>query len=342
MTAGKTSRWLDLLAYLLQHRYPVTREQIYEHVAEYKSDHEAGAGSDTAQESLRRKFERDKDELISLGIRIETMPDGEGYRLRERDFYLPYLDASAVKPYPGVQRIPIERDDLAMLDRATRRVAESGLPVLAEAAKSARRKLEFDLALPLHAIERVLSRPVDGESLDVLQRAVAEHIAVTCRYFAIGRDQEEERVIEPYGLFFSWGRWYVVAFSRERGAMRVFRVDRMKSAQLMKGKGSSFDVPADFRIRDYVHRAPWELGEGPGTPVRVRFDFPESRAVLAQRLGEPVEEVLEDGGSLVEFDVREKGAFLRWVLTFGRKAAIVGPLADELEALRRKVAERYA
>ena len=359
MTAPKTSRWLDLLAYLLQHRFPVTREQIYQHVAEYRADLEKAEGDARAQESLRRKFERDKDELKALGIAIETveLDDGAGdqpnagYRLRERDVYLPYLEAvpgkPAGRPYQGLARLPLEPEDLAMLDRATRRVAESGLPGLADAASSARRKLEFDLVLPLHAIERVLSRPLDGEaarSLEILQRAVAEKTAVACRYFAIGRDKEEARLIEPYGLFFSWGRWYAVAWSRERRAMRVFRVDRMKRAELLKGKDASFVVPADFRIRDYVHRAPWELGEGPGIAVRVRFDFPESRAVLAQQLGEPVEEVLDDGAALIEFGVKEKGAFLRWLLTFGRRAVVTEPksIADELAALRDRVAALYA
>jgi len=36
MPQSKTARWLDLIAYLLQHHYPVTREQIYEHVTDYR------------------------------------------------------------------------------------------------------------------------------------------------------------------------------------------------------------------------------------------------------------------------------------------------------------------
>ncbi|MGH7673880.1 MAG: hypothetical protein ACREMV_01295, partial [Gemmatimonadales bacterium] len=93
---SKAARWLDLIAYLLQHRFPVTREQIFSHVAGYRSDVERGA--DPA--SVRQSFERDKRELRAAGIEIETVdvPDAagdepaKGYRLRERDFYLPYLE----------------------------------------------------------------------------------------------------------------------------------------------------------------------------------------------------------------------------------------------------------
>ena len=61
---SKTERWLNLLAYLCDRRTPVTREQIF---------HKVG-GYDGAEETGRRKFERDKDELRALGVEIETVP----------------------------------------------------------------------------------------------------------------------------------------------------------------------------------------------------------------------------------------------------------------------------
>jgi predicted DNA-binding transcriptional regulator YafY len=352
----KAARWLDLLAYLLQHRFPVTREEIYAHVAAYRDEADA-ATDDKARESLRRKFERDKDELRTLGITIETVSLGQhsgdeantGYRLPARDFYLPYLELGgrdAEHAYAGLARILIVKEDVATLDRATARVAQSGLPALAAAAASARRKLEFDLPLPVRAVERVLSRPLTGEAaeaLEVLQRAVAERTAVRCRYFAIGRDTEEVRLLEPYGLFFSWGRWYVVAWARERQAMRVFRVDRVRDAELLKGKDATFEVPDGFSIRAYVGRAPWELSETPPITVRVRFEFPESRWVLAQGVGDAVDDLLEDGGAVLAFGVRDVQPFLRWLLTFRGRVHVLEPvtMAHELDALRRKVAALY-
>ncbi len=358
MSQDKTARWLDLLAFLLQHRFPVTRAQIYESVAGYRGD--AEAGDSRARESLRRKFERDKDELRALGIDIETVPfgtaapgdePGAGYRLRTRDFYLPYLEISGVggdrRPYQDLRRIRGTVEDMAMLDRATRRVAAAGAPILSEAAASARRKLEFDLPLPLASVERVLSRPLSSESartLETVQRAVVERVAVRCRYFAIGRDQVEAREIEPYGLFFNWGRWYVVAFSRERGAMRVFRLDRVQDAELVKGAGGRFEVPSTFRIGDYLGRPPWDLSESPPTRIVVHFLFPESRWVLARGLGEPVEPMLGDGGSVVAFAVRDRNPFLRWLATFRGRAMVREPeeAARELAALRGRIRALYA
>jgi predicted DNA-binding transcriptional regulator YafY len=357
MTQSKTARWLDLLAYLLQHRFAVPREEIWAHVADYRDG--LGEG-EAASETVRRKFERDKDELRALGIEIETVPvtspagdePSARYRLKERTFYLPYLEladsvAEGPRPYPGLARVPVTRADLSLLDRATRRLAGlDGFP-LAAAAASARRKLEFDLPLPVKSVERVLSRPLEGDAakaLEVLQRAVAAQLAVRCRYFAIGRDAEERRVIEPYGLFFSWGRWYTAARARDRDAVRVFRVDRMTDAELLTGADARFAVPPGFSVRRYIRRSPWELTDHPPTAARVRFSFPESRWVLAQGVGAPVEPVLEDGGAVLDFEVREPGSFLRWLLTFRDHAAVLAPasMAAELTSLRSRVARLYA
>ena len=366
MSQAKTARWLDLLAYLLQHRYPVSREQIFADVTGYEDG--ADPSGHTAFETTRRKFERDKDELRELGIEILTVDipgaagdePAKGYRLAPRDVYLPYFELTETgergkgegerkdnsRPYP-LRSIPVSADDLRRLDEATKRVAAHQGSPLAAAAASARRKLGFDLPLSLGRVETVLGRPLgpDGEAaLAVLQRAVSDNVAVRCRYFSIGRDAHESRVIEPYGLFFSWSRWYCVARARDRDALRVFRVDRMRDAELLTGADAAFSVPDGFSVRSYLGRAPWELSDAPATSVRVRFAFPESRWVLARGTGKPVEPMLEDGGAVIEFGVRDRNPFLRWLLTFGRSAEVVTPdaVTRELGALRRKVAALYA
>ena len=351
---SKTVRWLDLVAFLLQHRFPVTREQIFDSVSGYRE-------GDADLESNRRKFERDKDELRALGIQIETkaLPDAAGdepatgYRLLERDFYLPYLQlqeetVSYDRPYRGVRTVQMSREDLGVVDRATRRLAEHPSLPLSEAARSARRKLAFDLPIPEQRIERILGesgKEEPNETLEVLQQAVLRSVAVGCAYYTIGRDEQRARVIEPYGLFFNWGRWYCVAGVREDPTWRVFRVDRVSDAKLLRGKAAEFQTdPVDFDIRDYVGRAAWELSEAKPRPVTVRFQFPESRWVIAQGVGRPIEPVTEDGGAVLGFDVRDTNPFLRWLLTFRDHAQIEDPpdLADELRALRQRVAALYA
>lgn len=92
----KTQRWLDLLAFLLGRRLPVTVGQIFEGVPAYGIEDPDDA-TDKAQAAALRTFERDKDDLRKLGIplaSIEYHVDGRpstGYRIDRKDFYLPYL-----------------------------------------------------------------------------------------------------------------------------------------------------------------------------------------------------------------------------------------------------------
>jgi proteasome accessory factor B len=111
----KSARWLELLAYLLVHRAPVKRREIFVAVKGYGDP----GDDETAFESARRKFERDKDELRALGINIETiaLPHAahdepqHGYRLAAGDFYLPYVEITAHpvadRPYPGIASIQL-------------------------------------------------------------------------------------------------------------------------------------------------------------------------------------------------------------------------------------------
>jgi len=68
----KAQRWLDLVVFLLRHRLPVTVEQIMEAIPAYAADW--ASEDDTRRASVRRKFERDKDELRNLGIPVESVP----------------------------------------------------------------------------------------------------------------------------------------------------------------------------------------------------------------------------------------------------------------------------
>lgn len=361
---SKTARWLDLIAFLLQHRFPVTRGQIFQSVEGYgltDRDPDAIPPGSTELETARRMFERDKKDLGALGIAIEVIPlakragneASDGYRLLAEGIYLPYLELNDGSggpdhPYPALTRITVSRDELDVLDRATQRLAQHPAKPLRLATQSARRKLAFDLPLTVQRIERILGesgREEPNDALEVLQQAVARKRRVTCRYYSIGRDVEEQRTLEPYGLFFTWGHWYCVASDVGSTKLKVFRVDRFVQPKLVNGKNGEHDGPPDgFAMSRYRGRSAWELSETEPETVVVRFGFPEARWVVAQGVGDVREPYTEDGGAILGFSVRDRHPFLRWLLTFGDRATIEEPaaVAEELSALRHRVAARYA
>jgi predicted DNA-binding transcriptional regulator YafY len=338
MPTSKTERWLDLIAFLLNHHYAVAREEILTHVADYRDDWTSGDAR--RRESARRKFERDKAELRDLGVVLETqrvpVPHGDqdvdGYVLRPRDFYLPYLEIETRRqarwPY-ALPSVKIAAADLPVLRAAAARVAQLEGTPLAAAAESAVRKLSFDVPeIDGAGQETVFNEPTAAgfaRQFAVLKDGVESHRAVRCRYYAIGRDEERTRVIEPYGLMLVWGHWYCVGRARDRDALRVFRMDRMADVRPVAGEAGEFHVPRSFRIADYLDRAPWELGEAKPVTATVRMGFPQSRWVIAEGLGKVKQPLTPDGSAVLEYAVRAPDAFVRWLLPFGAQAELLGP-----------------
>jgi predicted DNA-binding transcriptional regulator YafY len=361
----KLQRWLDLIAYLVARRFPVTVEQLMEGIPSYAAKYETG--DETDRETARRMFERDKDELRRAGIPIRSVAyssnfeHGEtvGYRIERKDFYLPYLlmlqgeDA----PAPSMARSPAgefgmtaKEANLAL--ESLRRVAQIPSFPLRTEARSAFRKLAFDLDPDAFAEDTPVlfaEPPGAAEVLSVLEdvsRALLDRKRVTFTYHGIHRGQATTREVRPYGLLFQGGHWYVIGHDALRDAVRVFRVGRMEGVAV-NGRNPNtpdFEVPASFRLDDFAHREAWELGEPEEAPVeaRVRFRFPQS--LWAERNGYgTVVAASDDGSSVRAFEVRQPDAFVRWVLSQDGEAEIVSPaaLAEQARETLQRVIDAH-
>ncbi len=76
-------------------------------------------------------------------------------------------------------------------------------------------------------------------SLAVLQQ---QHVQLE---YCSAAEQRTERTIEPYGIVFNEGAWYVVGYCHLRSAIRSFRLDRIRG---MTQLSSSFERPAAINI----------------------------------------------------------------------------------------------
>jgi proteasome accessory factor B len=362
---SKLQRWLDIIAYLVGRRLPVSADELLRGVPAYAAKWESG---DRKQhESVRRSFERDKDELRKLGIPIRTVkystgdePDvQEGYVIDRRDFYLPYLklveEATGARGYPARSRIAdveIGEEHAPLALSALRRVSEvPGFP-LAKEARSAFRKLAFDL--DPHAFEsrsEVLFMEPPGaaelsDRLRTLSDALLARKRVTFRYHGIYRGEETSRAVDGYGLLFQHGNWYLIGHDALRAGIRIFRVGRMEdvAASTRSPNTPDYSIPDDFSLGAYVGRQAWELGEEEEAAIvaRVRFQFPLS--LWAERNGHGVLESRGPDGSMVRaFTVHQVNPFLRWLLTLQGEAEVLEPptFADELRLLARSVAAAH-
>ncbi len=162
MTIRKTERLLNLLIMLLVQRHYVSKARIRGILYPSASD-----------EAFEKMFERDKDELRSLGVPIEVgsmdafFDDEPGYRIRPDEFALP--------------EIALESDEAAVIGLAAK-VWEHAR--LAEATTEAMRKLTA-LGLPLDAAALDIAEPrltADEPSFDAFWEATQERQPVEFEY----------------------------------------------------------------------------------------------------------------------------------------------------------------
>ncbi|HEX5409081.1 MAG TPA: WYL domain-containing protein [Gemmatimonadaceae bacterium] len=335
---SKLQRWLDVLAALLSHRYPITLDRLRREVPAYQR-----TGNEA---TFNRMFERDKDEMRAFGIPIETVQSGDppeaAYQLRAADFYLPFMELSAVggsarrsaarrAPFTSLQTLTFSPDELSLIAQAAARVRALGDPLLAADADSALRKLAFDL--PVDALARDAERdervvadqsPASRAIFALLGQALLAHKRVSFTYHAMGADSVREREVEPYGLVFLGSHWYVAAAERGDDVVRNFRLNRMSNVAMnhAKMRTPDFVVPDDFRLAEHARsRQAWELGDQEVEEILVEVRAPTGAATAAAQLGEPVAGHPERRC----FRVRRADTFARWLLGFAGDLVPVAP-----------------
>ena len=362
----KLRRWIDLLAALLSQRNPLTFAELARRVPAYLADNSVAGGKPS--DTLKRMFERDKDELRALGVPIESVgelgSDASAYTLRVKDFYLPYLGVvtsrGVIYPpkvakygYGSIQSLAFEPDELAVIADAAAMVLQVGDSLLADDARSARRKLAFDLPLgATDAGESVASASgalvmpaaqADSRTLATLGDALFARKRATFNYHGMGATAGSTRTVEPYGLFFISGHWYLAARDIDKDAIRNFRVSRMSDVAFQDRKKDTPDyaIPDDFSLRAHAQsRNAWELGDMDSLEAVVEFRGESGAATAARALGRPD----SSGPTVRRFDVRRSDSFARWLLSFAGDAVPIAPasLVAEYRQLIADTRARYA
>ena len=280
----KLERLLNLTAALLHAEIPLTAEELRDRVGGYPD----------TKATFRRAFERDKDDLRSMGmpLRVEPVPGVDppvdGYRL-DRD------------EYAGTE-LAFEADELAALHLATSLVQLDGddtaLVKLGAAGGDA----------PADSVGRV---PFNS-TLATMIGAAVDRKALSFTY------NDVERIVEPWKLSFTRGHWYLSGFDRLREDQRLYRVDRITDGVSLSGpaKAPVGDVNEPIDLRG------WELGDGPVIKATILVDADQA-AYARHMLGEAVDR--PDGSVTATLNVRNIDAFRSFVLSFLEHAEILEP-----------------
>lgn len=233
MSASRTERLLNLLIALLNTKYGLRRSELREKVYHDTTSSDVAFG---------RMFERDKGELRQFGFDVEAVTDtGWG---SDDPATTRYRIGKESNRLPDVSLTPEECTVLILAAQLWEHAA------LGSAAVDAVRKLQaagglVDAELPTGVQPRI--RPAGQAFEDLVAATHAQH-PVRFSYLAGSTGQEQERLVEPWGLGSRFGQWYLVGHDRGRGDKRFFRLSRLTSAVTVLEK-ESFTPPAGFNVR---------------------------------------------------------------------------------------------
>ena len=224
----KTERLINLTIALLATKRYLTKSEIFRTVDGYEG----------SAETKERMFERDKDDLRTLGIVIEVgsfdplFGDEAGYRIKSESYQ---LDLGA-----------ITSTEISLLSLAAD--AWQGA-AFADAAQSAILKLS-SIGVPADPIEIPGLSPKlanSSKDLETVTSAIADSDFLVFDYLSATL-VAEERLIIPIALSNKNGFWYVTGVDQDLQEVRTFRMDRIQGSLEAKENKESFEYPVDFEL----------------------------------------------------------------------------------------------
>lgn len=172
----------------------------------------------------------------------------------------------------------------------------------------------------------------ESQNVSTLRDAAASHSVVNITYRSVGKEETTEREIEPWTVFATLGRWYVMGYCRLVEDERTFRVDRIRDLTVMD---ESFTPPASVPepVVGYTASA--------DDIICVIDLLPNARWVLEYY---PVEVMSEaDGRTRIRFSAPDPELPARLLLRLGGHARLVkGPeVAERVQQLGEALLETY-
>jgi len=322
--ADKLVRRLSLVALLLSRRgQPVSADEIRRRVEGYPT---------MTEDAFKRRFYEDRTELAGLGLEIAAEKDVSGgpelYRLPADAYYLPPVELNA-------EELTALAACLAVLEDRFAYSQPLRLALLSLA--QGRPELVIDAEVPPLTVVPETAAP--ATVLPKLQAAIAERKTVRFAYYAIGRDQELERTVDPYGLQLVAGEWYLIGWCHLRRAERTFRLSRIRSRVTHATRAPhDFGAPESFDIGAYRDRPAWQLAEPTGT-ARIGV-APEMAWWVEAHWGHcGAIERREDGGIVYSTPYANARPLFGWLLGLADAAELLEPaeLREQLAAQLRRL-----
>ena len=225
MSSQKTERLINLTLALLASKRYLSKAEILRNIPGYEG----------SPETKERMFERDKDDLRSLGIQIDVnnfdplFEDEQGYLIKSDSFQFAENEFT--------------KEELLLLTMAANLWHDSAI--------------EIDSQNALLKIQS-LSGPVENDMTTTPTLRIIEDWQLLVSIFTAVQNKQilefsyrgKKRQVNPYGLYSSNGFWYLIAF--EINVIKSFKLVRIEGEVDLIGEKDAFEKPDNFNVGNFL------------------------------------------------------------------------------------------
>lgn len=289
-------------------------------------------------ESARRGFERDKADLLAMGVPLESVtpsddPSATAYTIGSRH--------TAARGGDGTSRHrPIADPGFTPSELAALRFAATAVALRGDAVDSVAHASDG-----LRKYGGMGAPPAERTVADLrLDDNVAELFAAALESTPVGFTYANRtRRVIPLQLANRAGHWYLRSQDLDAAESRTYRLDRFESPVLRLPSAetdgitgaveSAGDTAGSARTMGALRLRPWEFGTSDPVRVLVALDPPAAAVALS---GDPDLEVQGESssGTTVTLRVRNPDGLWSWLLSFLDRAEILEP-TETRDAYRR-------
>ena len=213
----KEDRLFSLILALVSSREGLTKNDILKTVRGYSDIFDYNGNT-----ALDKMFERDKEEIRSMGVIIDTLelPEEEGqthnirYSISRRNYDFP-------------QDIAFTSDELTLLNVAAKAWREASLSSDSRHALTKIKSLGVSANDPLIGVAPQIR--TNDKAFAAIEDALENELILTFSYLKPGQTKPQLRTASPLAVLNWGGLWYVLAYDFDVDAERTFLLKRIVS-----------------------------------------------------------------------------------------------------------------
>jgi proteasome accessory factor B len=213
----KEDRLFSLILALVSSREGLTKNEILKTVRGYSDIFDYSGNT-----ALDKMFERDKDEIRSMGVIIDTLelPEEEGqthnirYSISRRNYDFP-------------EGLTFTSDELTLLNVAANAWREASLSSDSRHALTKIKSLGVSANDPLIGVAPQIR--TNDRAFAAIEDALENQLILTFNYLKPGQSKPQMRTASPLAVLSWHGLWYVLAYDFDAESERTFLLKRIVS-----------------------------------------------------------------------------------------------------------------